>query len=284
MIETYLLEHLAAFRKAGTLSEAAEQLHLTQPTLTRSMNKLEELFGVPLFTREKKRLYLNESGRLAAQYAEDILVMQDNMVNQVRSLDRLSRTITVGYVAPGPIMELMPVLTSTFALMTVSAELADEEALIRGLNDKTYQMIILTHLINEDKYYSQHCASEHLCAALPPIHKYYANKSVTFGELDGDSFLMANEVGIWEDLVRAKMPSSKFFLQEGTDSLMAVMQSSTLPSFATDITIRVLGGRGDRAIVPFSDSEASMNFYCICLTSERSKYKNWFRTLNRREV
>jgi len=62
MIESYLLEHLVVFSEHRTLSETASVLHLTQPTLTRSMNKLEETFGVPLFTREKKRIRLNENG------------------------------------------------------------------------------------------------------------------------------------------------------------------------------------------------------------------------------
>lgn len=48
-IETYLLEQLLAFKESKTLTEAADRLHLTQPTLTRSMKKLEDVFGVPLF-------------------------------------------------------------------------------------------------------------------------------------------------------------------------------------------------------------------------------------------
>lgn len=37
MIEIYLLEQLNTFVSCGTLSEAAEKLHMTQPTLSRSM-------------------------------------------------------------------------------------------------------------------------------------------------------------------------------------------------------------------------------------------------------
>ena len=66
MIEIYLLEQLEAFARCGTLSGAAEELHLSQPTLTRSMKKLEELIGVPLFERQKNKLVLNENGKLTA--------------------------------------------------------------------------------------------------------------------------------------------------------------------------------------------------------------------------
>ena len=45
MIELYELRQLAAFAEAGTLSEAAEALHLSQPALSRNMKKLEEDLG-----------------------------------------------------------------------------------------------------------------------------------------------------------------------------------------------------------------------------------------------
>ena len=49
MIETNLLAQFVAFAKAGTLTRAAQDLHTSQPALTRSMKKLEEELEVPLF-------------------------------------------------------------------------------------------------------------------------------------------------------------------------------------------------------------------------------------------
>lgn len=53
MFEIYLLQQLVGPSECSTLPEAAEHLHITQPTLTRSVLKLEELLGVELFHREK---------------------------------------------------------------------------------------------------------------------------------------------------------------------------------------------------------------------------------------
>ena len=66
MIETYLLEQFAAFARCGTLLAASEELHITQPTLSRSMKKPEKEFGVPIFHRENSKLSLNETGKVAA--------------------------------------------------------------------------------------------------------------------------------------------------------------------------------------------------------------------------
>ena len=46
MIETHLLKQLVTFAKCGTLSAASEELFITQPALSRSMQKLEEIFDV----------------------------------------------------------------------------------------------------------------------------------------------------------------------------------------------------------------------------------------------
>lgn len=56
MIELHELRQFAAFAEYGTLSEAAEALHLSQPALSRSMKKLEDELGIPLFVRHKNKL------------------------------------------------------------------------------------------------------------------------------------------------------------------------------------------------------------------------------------
>ena len=54
MFELYQLEQLLAVAEHGTLSNAAEQLHISQPALSRSMQRLEAELQVTLFTRQKK--------------------------------------------------------------------------------------------------------------------------------------------------------------------------------------------------------------------------------------
>ena len=83
MIETYLLEQLAAFARYGTLSAAAQQLHISQPALSKSMRKLEQQLGVTIFKRSKNWNALNETGELAAEQADEILERQREMVDRI---------------------------------------------------------------------------------------------------------------------------------------------------------------------------------------------------------
>ena len=72
MIDISLLQQLAAFAEYGTLSATAERLHTSQPAMTRSMHRLEDELGVTLFIRSKNRMELNETGKLAADYARRV--------------------------------------------------------------------------------------------------------------------------------------------------------------------------------------------------------------------
>ena len=67
------LEQLLAVERDQTLSRAARSLAVSQPTLTRSMQALERALGVPLFSRTKNQIILNEAGKKTAAFARDVL-------------------------------------------------------------------------------------------------------------------------------------------------------------------------------------------------------------------
>ena len=76
------------------LSKAAEALHLSQPSLSRSIARLEEELGTPLFTRSGKRILLNEPGRRFLESARAML----------RDLD--DTLLELGELSAGPVKRL----------------------------------------------------------------------------------------------------------------------------------------------------------------------------------
>lgn len=60
MIENYLWEELATFADQKTLAQTAKVLNVTQPTITRGMQKLEDYLGVQLFQREPNKVTLTK--------------------------------------------------------------------------------------------------------------------------------------------------------------------------------------------------------------------------------
>ena len=85
MLELYQLTQLIAIAECGTMSGAAGQLHLSQPALSRSMQKLEEELQVTLFDRKKNKIALNQNGELAVQQARRVVQQARDLVEQVRA-------------------------------------------------------------------------------------------------------------------------------------------------------------------------------------------------------
>lgn len=282
MIETSLLEQLVAFHDLKTLSAAAEHLLTSQPALSRSMRKLEEEFGVSLFERSKNRLLLNENGVLAAECAKRVLEEQETMIARVRALDRSQRTIAVGSVAPGPLMDLTPMLSSEYEDRTVSTELRKKEELIPMLKQGVFQLIILREIPADDEIIACPCGSEHMYVSLPESHPLANRKSITFAEMDGTEFLQISNVGIWEEIKKTEMPNAQIYLQKDSATLAAIAAVSSLATFKTDISLRHFALEPGRIVIPFSDESATIHFWCCCLKKEEHKFRNWFRTLKER--
>lgn len=271
MIEIYLLEQLAAFAECGTLSAAADRLHLTQPSLSRAMQKLEDEVGVPLFDRGKNKLTLNETGRMAAEYAKRILDMDAEMERHLKAFDKSRHTIAIGSVAPGPLMKLLPQASGAFDGSAITSEIATEDALLKGLKDSTYQIAVLSHPVEDEGYESVRYMKEHLNLSVPIMHPASSYKTITFKEMDGQNFIMYANVGVWEPIVRKMMPNAKFFKQDDLEALDEITKASSLPSFSTDVTLEAIPERRDRINVPFSDPEAEITFYLVYPKSEERR-------------
>ena len=61
-----------AVAKEGSLRQASEVLHVSQPSISAQLKQLEESLGAPLFTRTTRRLILTDTGETVLQYAEEI--------------------------------------------------------------------------------------------------------------------------------------------------------------------------------------------------------------------
>ncbi len=280
MLELYLLRQLAAFKEYGTLSEAAERLYLSQPALSRNMRKLEDEIGVPLFVRSRNKLELNENGRLTAALAEKALSEIDSIAKQVRDFDRSRRTISLGVCAPAPTWKLTPLLSQLYPTMTIRTEIAEEPELLDGLHSGQYQLIVL-HFQPEDPHYiSSACGTEKLFFSLPPTHRLAKSASLSFSDLDGESFLLMSEIGFWHDMTVRKKPHSRFLIQNDRLTFDEIVNASVLPSFTTDTANAFFASSSDRAEIPISDEEAEVRYFLVCLKKHEQQFRQLFEACN----
>lgn len=181
-------------------------------------------------------------------------------------------------------MELPSILSSLYPDQTISTEVRDEETLLNGLRDGVYQLIILNHMPDASELRCHSCGTEHLHFNLPKGGRFEQKETMSFSDMDGESFLMASEVGIWDEVVRGAMPNARFLLQEVGDTLREIVRSSTMPSFVTDLTLRLFGLDDERVSVPISYASAKMAFWCCCRKEDEKRFLKWFQTLERRHA
>lgn len=82
------LKHLRYFwavAHAGSLAQAARQLHLTPQTLSGQIKLLEDRLGTALFRPIGRNLELTDAGRVALSYADEMFVLGDELVSAVRT-------------------------------------------------------------------------------------------------------------------------------------------------------------------------------------------------------
>lgn len=202
MIEIFLLEQLVAFAKTGTLSQAALELHITQPALSRSMKKLEEELGVPLFDRSKSKIALNETGKVAAKYGERVLEADREMVRQILAFERSRRTFVFGACATLPVNSLMPVFQEHFRGMVITSEIADDEKLIYGLKNHIYQIAVLHSQPKDRALFSQKYMEESLYVTFLVDHPLASAESISARDLEGLHILAHGGAGFWPDICR----------------------------------------------------------------------------------
>jgi DNA-binding transcriptional LysR family regulator len=78
-----LLRHARALAEAGSFARAARALHLTQPTLSRSIQMLEQRVGVALFERSARGVQPTDLGRLFLAHAHDVLASAESLEREV---------------------------------------------------------------------------------------------------------------------------------------------------------------------------------------------------------
>ena len=264
MLDLNELEQLVAFADTGTLSMAAERLHLSQPTITRTMQHLEEVFGVPLFVRGKNRIALNDTGLKAVEYARQLLSSSEDALRRVREYDRSLHTITVSSCAPAPLWSVLPALSSACPGRTIASSLKDIPVILEEIRSGECSLAILPTAITSEAHLCIPFLKESLSICVPVSHELAKTSSVTFSDINGFNFLLRSEIGFWDQMCRIKMPSSRFLVQTDEFEFEELIRESSLPCFTTNLAGKDLELLTGRVQIPVSDPEANITYYAVC--------------------
>ena len=257
------LRQLDAIAREGTMSAAARALHLSQPALSRSIQRLEADLGTPLFSRDGRRVALNDVGRVAVDWARQILRDERLMRDAVDAVARRARSLRVGTVAPAPLWRLTGLMVEAFPRETLTSETVEETAVVRGVLDGTFDLGIVCGRPLNPLLRSCELMHENLSVTLPPNHPLASRASVPLRELDGSTFLILTGIGFWRGLVERALPHATFIEQD--DRVVFAQLARTTPhcTFVTDAPYMENDPVPGRTVVPLEDPEAHVTFYLV---------------------
>lgn len=147
-MDTQSLQAFLAVAQTQSFSRAAEQLHLTQPAVSKRIATLEELLGTRLFDRIGRKITLTEAGNLLLPRAQRILFTMDdsrralaNLSGQVGGKLTLATSHHIGLHRLPPLLKLY---TQRHPEVALDLRFLDSELAYQGVVDGTLEMAIVT--------------------------------------------------------------------------------------------------------------------------------------------
>lgn len=243
-----VLKYFLAVVREENITKAAEILHVTQPTLSRQLSKLEENLGVQLFLRGKKGITLTEEGLLLRRRAEEIVELADKAERELMEHEELidgEVSIGSGELAS---VKLLPQLFRTFkeryprVLFDIYTGNADQikQRIDNGLVD----FGILLEPVSIDKYdFIRFNIKERWVILIRPDSTLAQKEFITVDDLENVPLILPK---------RLRYEIENWF--RGHMDKMNVVATSTMP---TNASILVEQGFGNAIIVegsvPFID-------------------------------
>ncbi|MGA7936459.1 MAG: LysR family transcriptional regulator [Kovacikia sp.] len=187
------LKVFEAVARHSSFTRAAEELFLTQPTVSMQVKQLSKAVGLPLFEQVGKRLYLTEAGKelyMTCQEVFDRLSQFETSISGLKGLKqgslRLAVVTTAKYVIPrllGPFCERYPGID-------VSLTVDNHERIIEGLVDNRDDLYILSQLPS-DLDVAVHPFLENPLVVLARRHHPLAGeKNISLTRLAEEPFIM----------------------------------------------------------------------------------------------
>lgn len=202
-MELRVLRYFLEVAREGSVTQAAERLHISQPTLSKQLKDLEGELGKKLFVRGSHDVKLTDEGMLLRKRAEDILNMADKTLEEFKSLGEFTGgDVWVGCAESDGIKHLARCYMALLErypglrLHLQSGNSADvTERLDRGLLD----FAIIVHEVDLSKYnYLELPATDHYGVLMRKDSPLASKEAVGVDDLL-DLPLICSRQGITED-------------------------------------------------------------------------------------
>ena len=155
-MELKTLKYFVMIVREQNISKAAERLYLTQPTLTKQMQELENELGAKLFERGKRKITLTEDGLFLYKKAQEIIDLETMTKNSFQNKDKkINGEISIACgetYAMNYLLEIYKKIHRANPLITISLFSGNDEDVREKLNNGLAEFALFIGLTNLDNY------------------------------------------------------------------------------------------------------------------------------------
>lgn len=164
-------EYIMAIAKTGTLSKAAVSLGVSQPALTRFLQKEEKELGTPLFQKTGSRMTLTYAGECYVEHVKEILAIQQEMISNIQDIARSEKgRIRVGVPSirrPYTIFSVIPEFRRRYPSIDISLNENGSDMLEQMLEELELDVIAVNAVRKKENFTYQKVADEEFVLAVP---------------------------------------------------------------------------------------------------------------------
>ena len=256
------LRHLRYFLAVAdhlSFTHAADQLHVTQPTLSHQVKDLEEEIGSTLFDRVGRRVYLTPSGRALREYAQQALNAINSATTAISELEGLTHgTLTLG-VFESFSGSLLPPLLAEFSKLHPGVHITVHQLptgqLEEQLDKGNLDLGIAYSPPATDNVVAENLFEEPLVLVVGAGHPLAHKKRIHMSALDGEPLMLLTTAFPSRRLLETRFSSvgakPRIVLEiNSVQVTLATVRSMTLATILTERIARTVPGLHCIKLVP----------------------------------
>jgi LysR family hydrogen peroxide-inducible transcriptional activator len=197
-MELHQLRYFIAIAETASFSRAAERCHVSQPSLSQQIKKLEERLGQRLFDRLGKKVALTEAGKLLLDRVSLIVSHLENAEREIRdSRETLNKRLSIGAL-PTIAPYFVPPLVERLIARYPDIELTIHEDLTKNLVAATaageLDLAIVALPINDARLQVRPFHTERLLVAMEKGHPLSKRKKLSLTHLAEERFIRLSDM------------------------------------------------------------------------------------------
>jgi LysR family transcriptional regulator, transcription activator of glutamate synthase operon len=188
------IHYFLSIVERGSFSAAANDLYISQSSLSKQIIALEKDIEVQLFDRSKRQIALTDAGKVFHKHALNIHSIHVSMVLDLRDFRKTSASLSVAaipVIAQYGITSYVAQFKRLYPKINLNLEEREASTVLPALSQHKYDLaFVRDYGIDTDQYATLEVVKDRMMVAVSKHHPMADRKSVSLAELSDENFIM----------------------------------------------------------------------------------------------